>query len=68
MSFAVGFAVGSTLGTAVGVAARVFSVVRHGLDHLAIGSLSCKRTRVNEPGVPLWGEPVWGKEERGTGD
>jgi len=49
------------VGTAVGVVTRIFSVVRHGLDHLAIGSLSCKRTRVKEPGAPLWGVPVWGK-------
>ena len=42
------------------------SVVRHNLDHLAIG----KPSLLTSSGAPLWGEPVWGKgkEERGTGE
>jgi hypothetical protein len=41
----------------------VACVVLHVLDHLAIGRLS----HLKEPGTPLWGEPMWGKEEGGTG-
>jgi hypothetical protein len=46
----------------VSFVARVVSVVSHGLDHLAIG----KPSLLTNSGALLWGEPVWGKEERGT--